>query len=246
MRKESLSLKLFFGKKREETELTQKKLLRYNAILLVAFVANMFIPRGPATGMLTDFFNLITVTVIVYASSISLDFSKKFKNIIYPLSAVTVMLLWLTNFFESIILSSLSYFTLIAYFFIIGFAMIVHLLGEKKVTASMLLNAVNSYLFLGYIFSFILLFGELINKIWFGANHLLLKFPETFAPKLQHYLYFSFVTLTTLGYGDITPISEFSQMLSVVIAVSGQIYMTMLLAFLVGKYISESMNKDNN
>jgi len=50
--------------------------------------------------------------------------------------------------------------------------------------------------------------------------------------------YFSFVTLTTLGFGDITPASEAAKSLTMVISLSGQLYLTILIAILVGKYLS--------
>jgi Ion channel len=51
-------------------------------------------------------------------------------------------------------------------------------------------------------------------------------------------VYFSLVTLATLGYGDILPSSPFTQMLAVLEAVIGQFFMTVLVAWLVGMFIS--------
>nr|WP_269764034.1 potassium channel family protein [Shewanella benthica] len=45
--------------------------------------------------------------------------------------------------------------------------------------------------------------------------------------------YFSFVTLTTLGYGDISPISPFSQVLVYMEAIAGVFYMAIVVASLV-------------
>ena len=53
-------------------------------------------------------------------------------------------------------------------------------------------------------------------------------------------LYFSFVTLTTLGYGDIAPASDLAQMLSVAEALTGQLYLTIFLARLVALFVRES------
>jgi Ion channel len=55
-------------------------------------------------------------------------------------------------------------------------------------------------------------------------------------------IYYSLVTITTLGYGDITPVSAAASMLSVVQAVIGQFYLTVLVAWLVGKHIASSIN----
>ena len=57
-------------------------------------------------------------------------------------------------------------------------------------------------------------------------------------------LYFSFVTLTTLGYGDITPLSMPARMLVVAEAVIGQIYLVVLVARLVGLQISNESHTD--
>lgn len=54
-------------------------------------------------------------------------------------------------------------------------------------------------------------------------------------------LYFSFVTLTTLGYGDITPVSMPARMLTTAEALIGQIYLVILVARLVGLHISTEM-----
>jgi hypothetical protein len=53
------------------------------------------------------------------------------------------------------------------------------------------------------------------------------------------YLYYSFVTITTLGYGDVTPISYIATSLAVLEAVVGQLYLVVLVAWLVGMYVSK-------
>lgn len=52
-------------------------------------------------------------------------------------------------------------------------------------------------------------------------------------------LYYSLVTLTTLGYGDITPVNEFARMLSALEAVVGPFYLAIIVARLVGIYVRE-------
>jgi hypothetical protein len=56
-------------------------------------------------------------------------------------------------------------------------------------------------------------------------------------------LYFSFVTLTTLGYGDIVPTSPISRMLAGIEAITGQLYLAVLVARLVGLHIAESLRQ---
>jgi hypothetical protein len=53
-------------------------------------------------------------------------------------------------------------------------------------------------------------------------------------------LYYSFVTMTTLGYGDIVPHTPTARILSVLQSVMGQLYLAVLVARLVGLQISQS------
>jgi voltage-gated potassium channel len=58
----------------------------------------------------------------------------------------------------------------------------------------------------------------------------------------SNWLYFSFVTMSTLGYGDITPVSAIARMLAYLQAVFGLFYIAILVAGLVGAYISNRQN----
>jgi hypothetical protein len=59
----------------------------------------------------------------------------------------------------------------------------------------------------------------------------------------KHFLltYFSFVTLTTVGYGDITPAKDTARSLALVEAVTGQFYLAVLVADLVGKRVAQAL-----
>ena len=88
----------------------------------------------------------------------------------------------------------------------------------------------------------------LLGMIWAFAYSLLeLAVPDSFnglgagtGPEFDSgWLYFSFVTLTTLGYGDITPATSLARTLAYVQAVAGQFYVAVLVAGLVSAYISD-------
>jgi voltage-gated potassium channel len=59
----------------------------------------------------------------------------------------------------------------------------------------------------------------------------------------RYFLYYSFVTLTTLGYGDITPATSITRSLCILEAVIGQLYLVVQVAWLVGVHVSQSMLK---
>jgi hypothetical protein len=61
---------------------------------------------------------------------------------------------------------------------------------------------------------------------------------ESWSEQLNEFTYYSFVTLTTLGFGDITPVAPVARTLSYLEAVLGQMYLTVLVAALVGMHIA--------
>jgi voltage-gated potassium channel Kch len=57
--------------------------------------------------------------------------------------------------------------------------------------------------------------------------------------------YFSFVTLATLGYGDISPASPIAQVIVILEAVTGAFYMAIVVASLIGAYFGQYKTSDS-
>ncbi len=58
--------------------------------------------------------------------------------------------------------------------------------------------------------------------------------------------YYSFVSLTTIGFGDIVPVSKAARMLTVLFSVIGQMYIAIVIALMVSKYIATGHQKNRN
>jgi hypothetical protein len=69
------------------------------------------------------------------------------------------------------------------------------------------------------------------------------KWTESDSQFLITGLYYSLVTMTTLGYGDVIPITPVTQMAAAVQALVGQLYVAVLVARLVGLQVAGSMTK---
>ena len=102
--------------------------------------------------------------------------------------------------------------------------------GKGRVTTHRVKGAIAVYLLFGITWS--LLYG-LLDQTLPNAFSLPIS-DDIFSPERQGTLsYFSFVTLTTLGYGDIVPTHEISRMFVVMEGLIGQLYPATLLARLV-------------
>jgi Ion channel len=122
-------------------------------------------------------------------------------------------------------------------FFIMASMMIFrYVLKTRRVTANTIWAALCVYIFIGLLWSFSYAILMHVNPEAFLAPEELL----TGAGRLgiSDFIYFSFVTLTTVGYGDITPVSEGARSLASLESVTGQVYLTVLVARLVGMHIA--------
>ncbi|NQT68725.1 MAG: two pore domain potassium channel family protein [Desulfobacteraceae bacterium] len=182
---------------------------------------------------------------IVLSGIFSLDFAEKTRRILIVSGAVTICLSWLNYFFTNDLLGFVSFLSFFCFNLFITVFMIRHIARSKQVTITIIINSINGYLLIGILGAVLLAMTEIVQKFFLHMDTPAINFAGSGAAGFHDYLYFSFVTLTTLGYGDITPVSAFAKSLTIVIAIAGQLYLTILVAMLVGKLLSRP-EKSNN
>ncbi len=109
-----------------------------------------------------------------------------------------------------------------------------HVMHRRQVDADLLYGAVASYLLIGIAWA---LLYSLLEWIQPGS------FQHTASDDLawDDFLYYSFVTLTTLGYGDLTPLSAHVRSFAMLEAITGVFYVAILVARLVGLHLVQSV-----
>ena len=130
--------------------------------------------------------------------------------------AIVAILADLLDFFLQV--AALSWTSEIATFLFLGYAVVsilLYLVSQEEVTAQMIMAAASEYVLIGLMFTYIYLLIEVsiqaLSALW--------------DRKLDRMMfYFSFVTLTTTGYGDILPVSHQARSFAVFEAVTGQLY----------------------
>ena len=113
------------------------------------------------------------------------------------------------------------------------------LMHARNVSRDTVVGGICVYLLIGLSFAmgFILMVDLQPGSLHEGGVAIDRSYADSSAHSAK-ILYFSFVTMTTLGFGDITPVSELAQMMAVANAVIGQLYIAIFIARLVALYVA--------
>lgn len=108
--------------------------------------------------------------------------------------------------------------------------MSVHLLKEREVNEELIASAVGVYLLLGFLYAAL----YRLSWLWLGECISGMDASGPRLPPLSQFVYFSLMTQTTVGFGDMAPVHSFVRALTVSQAVLGQMFLVVFLAELVG------------
>ncbi|MBD3232246.1 MAG: two pore domain potassium channel family protein [candidate division Zixibacteria bacterium] len=132
---------------------------------------------------------------------------------------------------------------LVLFYLFTAIAILRFILKSTKITKDLLFGVVSVYLLTGGTFSMIYLLIETISPGSFFIN------PEMNINGIldgSDFIYFSFVTLTTLGYGDIIPVSSVARSFSMIEAIIGVMYLAIIISRTVGMFLSQTKTNENS
>jgi len=183
--------------------------------------------------------DLITTAILV--SAIYVISQKRVHGVTGALLASPLLVsLWFSHFFKSTWLQMLGVVGGIAFFVFVIFIILRFIFSRDEISKDLIAGAAVVYLLMALTWTYPYRFIEIIH-------------PESFAISQSQslgdqspFLYYSFVTLTTLGYGDIFPVTTAAKSCAILEAVIGQLYLVITVAWLVGVHISQSMQKKSH
>lgn len=184
---------------------------------------------------------------VISAVLISALYAVNDKKIVFRILAVLLVPMlactWLLDNDYQSALSKLSAILTMAYLCVTLGAAFVHVIVAREVDANMIFGSVAVYLLVGIIVALILLYlhntspGTVLGSLndadpWGGNND-----------NLAVLLYFSIVTLTSVGYGDMVPAGPAAKSVAMFTGIFGQLYVAILVAKLVGIYTARVMER---
>ena len=212
---------------------------RYWCLTLLLFGLLMFGPFIP--GFAT---NLVFLSVIVISARLVTENSRA-GHVVTILGLVTMAsMTCLTILGSSAVhvlvqpVGILLTASVLAFLIYCGALILLSLLRIREVTANEIFAAVNLYLILGFIWAYAYILMHVHDPSSFrmvSAGH----------GESLDLVFFSFVTLTTLGYGDITPATSATQMLAVIEAILGNLYVGVVVTYLLSIHISQKLDRSD-
>lgn len=211
---------------------------KYNHLLAALLMLFIISPSLEVRDSQYNFplFSLIVLVVLI--SAMRANFAK--RKTLYPAIAfvflefiVHLVLYYLPTDFEKTIkfLSIFSGSVNCIFYSIAIYFLIKSLLKTHNVSSDTIKGSICAYILLGFLWATI--YG-LINRID----------PKAFLYSIDEkigFVYFSFTTLTTLGYGDIVPVNRYAALAANLEAVSGQLFIAILVARLMGLYLANEI-----
>ncbi len=205
----------------------------YLLIALVAFVTLVpVLDELGYGGMIFTIFVSIILLSAVYA--VSQSRGQFFLALI--LAGPAFVLRWINNFLGSPWLELVADVFSVSFLLLVAMLILTHVLRDEEVSREKIFGALSVYLLLGVIWAmlFIMMDSLVPGSLRHGQDQVLTG---------AEMIYYSFVTLTTLGYGDIVPVSPTARSLATLEALTGQLYLTVLVARLVGLHITHASRR---
>lgn len=206
----------------------------YTILLLCLFI--LFISRPYAYGVVyTEVWKtFLTFTLII--AIFNCIHQHIAKVIIYLLAIPVLVLSWLNLFFLTPTQYIITIVVTALYMAVCTGSIIYDVLLRARVTLETLRGVICAYFLVAFIFAYIFVTVEFIKSGSFSVDGTTISSPFLHPHFFSSMLYFSFVTLLTIGYGDIVPINEVGQTVVVLEGIIGQLYIAILVARIVSVY----------
>jgi hypothetical protein len=155
------------------------------------------------------------------------------------IAVLNIVIAFIALFFHERLLEIISSLSVIVFSVLSCYIAGRHVFSFRDTDTNSLIGAVCVYLLLGLIWAMI--YG-VFSALWpQGAFQGLVFNPKI--TQFETYVYFSFVTLTTAGYGDITPLNPLLRTIAYLEMITGQFYMAILVSGLVAHFMGQRMSK---
>jgi hypothetical protein len=206
-------------------------------VLLIAILC--YLLAGPFLQPFLRFRLLISLllTFLLLSAVYAVSEQKKIALIATALAVPWWLLQWTSHIVENPALHIATSLLQIIFLSYVIVNSIRFLARSREVDFNIVISSIVGYLLLALVWAEVYTIMEIVSPGSFNFAVI----PT--AAEEYRFIYFSFVTITTLGYGDILPATNLARAVSMLEAFIGQVYLVVLVAKLVGTHIAQSMKE---
>lgn len=200
-----------------------------SVFLALLVVVTLVLPAFGLVGALGGIARDLAFSALLVAGALSLPERRWLRRLVPPVAVLVLLVRWAYVAGTTADLTVWRELSTLVMLILFAWVVTAQVYRRGPVTVHRIQGAVAVYLLLGLV--------------WASAYELVHHLhPEAFAGSLgaaspQTWIYFSFVTLTTTGYGDIAPVHPVARSLAVAEALTGQLYLAVTLARLVALHV---------
>ncbi len=129
------------------------------------------------------------------------------------------------------------------FYIIVTHQIILQIWKAEKVDNIVIIGLMCGYISLGFLAFFLFTTIELLDPNSFKG---IAVYADETSKGLDSIMYYSYITLMTIGYGDITPVTPIAQKASIITGLAGQFYLVIITAVIVGKYTQHNTKKTSD
>lgn len=218
-----------------EHRLTRNHYLYLLLALGLQLIATPFIEKTAGKEIVGPLLSTITLVAAIYAAG----FGRRQLAIALALAGFATVGIWYVVWIEpQYILAMVSLIAHLAFNLFVVALILISLFRARHVTSNTIYGAVSVYMLLCFSFAILYIFFEVFSPGSFFVDHGRdidgrLDFPDL--------LYFSITTQTTLGYGDVSPVSPHARSATSVQTIIGVFYLAILISRFVSMFVTRSL-----
>jgi hypothetical protein len=225
-------------------QIRQNSFRRYSTVhLLCALVLLLVVTPFIEDSHNGKFVEAVLMTVVMVSAGLAVGAHRRIPWLASTLLVATLLVNWSHHLFPAYVPGSTHLYGSLIFIGFIIYCILRFIMRAKRVDAEVISAAISVYLMIGLLWtSAYLIVGEQ-NPAAFSI-HTDPQDPQTMTN--FNALYFSYSSLSTLGFGDIVPISKMARTLAFMEAITGMLFVAILISRLVSMYAPVVSPQDSN
>jgi len=180
-----------------------------------------------------NFFNFLFLSLILLSAILTMKKSSAEFRKLSKAGYFVIAFSLITAITDNSNMELVTRILFVLFIILVAINLLIGIVKSKEVDTNVIFSAVAVYVLFGFC-------GAVLAAVIMFFEPAAFSLNSTYSSQFHQFLYFSFITITSTGYGDILPITPLARTHAMFLALFGQLYLTVIIGILIGKYLSGS------